>query len=362
MLALATARNRVGGFNFPRHLRAACRPSETAANGPAYPVEATYTYDDASGSIHYEEYHPFGTTSFHSLDSTAEVSTKRYRYIGKERDEGSGLYYIGARYYAPWLGRWTRADPAGLVDGPGSYSYARNNPVRLADPGGTFAESPSDHPETFSELGQGAQVTLEDEIVTPGPRPVAFPTFGEAVLTEPANEEPVSLAIPDGGPSDFVAERAARQTDLEALGRRVTERSTELGLTAATAAAMRGTGVGNLISLALEYDEASSEFAEALEAQQRDPSPENEARVQAAADRLLEVQAGASGFGGTPTGSARIPRPTRPARAPTTEAVRPASTRVSGPTDAGARVAAKGGVEALDPATVRFSQDSIQEP
>ena len=39
---------------------------------------------------------------------------KRYRYTGKERDEENGLYYHGARYYAPWLGRWTSCDPAGL--------------------------------------------------------------------------------------------------------------------------------------------------------------------------------------------------------------------------------------------------------
>jgi RHS repeat-associated protein len=62
--------------------------------------------------IAYEEYHPYGTTSFQAGRSAAEVSLKRYRYAAKERDEESGLYYHGARYYAPWLARWTRADPA----------------------------------------------------------------------------------------------------------------------------------------------------------------------------------------------------------------------------------------------------------
>jgi RHS repeat-associated protein len=38
-------------------------------------------------------------------------STKRYRYIGKERDDESGFYYIGARYYCPWLARWPEPDP-----------------------------------------------------------------------------------------------------------------------------------------------------------------------------------------------------------------------------------------------------------
>ena len=49
--------------------------------------------------------HPYGETSFGSF------ARKRYRFTGKERDEESGLGYHGARYYAPWLGRWTSCDP-----------------------------------------------------------------------------------------------------------------------------------------------------------------------------------------------------------------------------------------------------------
>ena len=46
---------------------------------------------------------PYGETSFGSY------ARKRYRFTGKERDEESGLSYHGARYYAPWLGRWASA-------------------------------------------------------------------------------------------------------------------------------------------------------------------------------------------------------------------------------------------------------------
>ena len=53
---------------------------------------------------------------------------KRYRYTGKERDEENDLYYHGARYYAPWLGRWTSPDPDGLVDGSSLFTYSRCNP------------------------------------------------------------------------------------------------------------------------------------------------------------------------------------------------------------------------------------------
>lgn len=97
---------------------------------------AVLELDDQAQVISYEEYMPFGTTSYQAVRSQTDVP-KRYRYTGKERDEESGLYHHTARYYAPWLGRWTAADPAGLVDGPCPYAYCRNNPVRLVDPSGT---------------------------------------------------------------------------------------------------------------------------------------------------------------------------------------------------------------------------------
>jgi RHS repeat-associated protein len=98
--------------------------------------------DGAAAIITYEQYYPYGSTSLQSGRSTAEVSLKRYRYTGKERDGESGFYYHGARYYAPWLGRWMSPDPAGLIDGPNRYSYARNNPIRLVDPDGSAAGDP----------------------------------------------------------------------------------------------------------------------------------------------------------------------------------------------------------------------------
>lgn len=80
--------------------------------------------------INREEYTPYGETSFGSF------ARKRYRFIGKERDEESGLYYHGARYYTPWLARWVSCDPAGTVDGPNLYKPFLNNPIRYSDPTG----------------------------------------------------------------------------------------------------------------------------------------------------------------------------------------------------------------------------------
>jgi RHS repeat-associated protein len=76
---------------------------------------ASLELDNDGALISCEEYHPYGTTAFQAMNSAAEVSLKRYRFTSRERDEESGLNYHGARYYAPWLGRWTAADPLGLA-------------------------------------------------------------------------------------------------------------------------------------------------------------------------------------------------------------------------------------------------------
>lgn len=86
--------------------------------------------DGAGGLVNREEYTPYGETSFGGF------AKKRYRFTGKERDEESGLSYHGARYYAPWLGRWSSCDPLGTVDGLNLYRFVRNNPVRFSDPHG----------------------------------------------------------------------------------------------------------------------------------------------------------------------------------------------------------------------------------
>jgi RHS repeat-associated protein len=89
--------------------------------------------DDNGNPISYEEYHPYGTTAYRSAKSGFDLSLKRYRFSGKERDDETGLYYFGARYYAPWLGRWTSADPAGFTDGANLFRYSRNNPINYTD-------------------------------------------------------------------------------------------------------------------------------------------------------------------------------------------------------------------------------------
>jgi RHS repeat-associated protein len=96
---------------------------------------ASLELDEGARIISYEEYTPFGSTSYQAARSQTGTP-KRYRYSGKERDDSTGLYYYGARYYAPWLGRWLSPDPAGTVDGLNLYAFVSGNPVTFCDPNG----------------------------------------------------------------------------------------------------------------------------------------------------------------------------------------------------------------------------------
>jgi len=105
---------------------------------------ASLELDDQAQVISYEEYCPYGNTSYQAGRSAVEVALKRYRYTGMERDEETGLSYHKARYYATWLGRWTSCDPTGLTDSLNLYEYVRSSPTGLADHTGTDSRIPSD--------------------------------------------------------------------------------------------------------------------------------------------------------------------------------------------------------------------------
>jgi RHS repeat-associated protein len=92
--------------------------------------------DDEAQVISYEEYTPYGSTSYQGVRQDTEVPAKRYRYTGKERDEESGLYYHGERYYAAWIARWTACDPIGIEGGLNIYCYGSSSPCNYFDPTG----------------------------------------------------------------------------------------------------------------------------------------------------------------------------------------------------------------------------------
>jgi len=103
---------------------------------------ASLELDDQANVISYEEYTPYGSTSYQAVRNQMETP-KRYRYIGMERDEESEFARHGARYYLSWLGRWLSADPKGISDGSNLYSYANGMPTIQMDSSGLQGEPPT---------------------------------------------------------------------------------------------------------------------------------------------------------------------------------------------------------------------------
>ena len=98
-------------------------------------------------------YYPFGGTRVN-----AGPMYPSYKYTGQEQDGETGLYFYGARYYDPAIGRFISADT--IIPGPSNpqafnrYSYVLNNPLLYTDPSG--------HGNFFEDAYHGAIRTWHD--------------------------------------------------------------------------------------------------------------------------------------------------------------------------------------------------------
>lgn len=63
---------------------------------------ATMEVNEGSDVITYEEYYPYSSTAFNTSQNV--MTTKHYRYIGMERDDESGFYYMGLGIAQGWHG------------------------------------------------------------------------------------------------------------------------------------------------------------------------------------------------------------------------------------------------------------------
>jgi len=154
------------------------RMAEVRVNiGPAFPGDisdaVTYTLGDQIGSsvvrlnssggfIDKEEYYPFGDSSLRTF------TYKRYRYVGKERDAESGLYYYGARYYAAWTCRFISVDPlAAQYVHLTPYNYAGNKPIGDYDIDGMQGSGDDTSGGSASSSQPSSQSTGTDNIGFP---------------------------------------------------------------------------------------------------------------------------------------------------------------------------------------------------
>ena len=139
---------------------------------------STVVLDGSGDLFNREEYTPYGETSFGSY------AKKRYRHTAKERDEESGLYYRGARYYASWIGRWINTDPVGLSDGVNLYCYVHDNPVTHTDPTGQTDEAQGTSPPQpqitgASSAAAGAESSPSQQVVSANSQAANLPAAQE---------------------------------------------------------------------------------------------------------------------------------------------------------------------------------------
>jgi RHS repeat-associated protein len=92
---------------------------------------STVALTDVNGAVQTQySYEPFGNTT-----ASGAVSSNTYQFTGREND-GDGLYYYRARYYAPGLQRFVSEDPRGIGGGYNIYGYAGMDPINYVDPFG----------------------------------------------------------------------------------------------------------------------------------------------------------------------------------------------------------------------------------
>ncbi len=130
--------------------------------------------DENAQLISYEEYYPYGGTAYTTGRNQAETSLKRYRYSDKERDDETGLYYYGARYYAPWMGRWCSCDPLLNIDNINLYLFTLSNPIKNVDIQG-FKSKPNLEAQKSKVVGEKTETS----------QVISNPETGYAINIEP---------------------------------------------------------------------------------------------------------------------------------------------------------------------------------
>ena len=102
------------------------------------PADRLDTVFDAGGdAIARYDYDAFGTPEAHH---ETPPSGPELLHAGQPYLADLGLQRLGARWYAPGIGRFLTPDPAGFVDGPNRFAYVGNQPTAFVDPFGLYAQ------------------------------------------------------------------------------------------------------------------------------------------------------------------------------------------------------------------------------
>lgn len=123
---------------------------------PDHLGSATLSTDENRYLISDSRYFPYGDNRI-----AEGTSPNAFKYTDQEQDSEIGLYYYGARYYDPVIGRFISNDPLqrnigqmlrlGELNG---YRYVLNNPVKYVDPTGYYPVQ-----KQISEIKKGSELT-----------------------------------------------------------------------------------------------------------------------------------------------------------------------------------------------------------
>lgn len=89
------------------------------------------------------------------------------RFVAREYDSETGLYFMRARYYDPVAGRFISEDPLGAMAGANQYLYANADPVDFRDPGGLEAQQGEPCPEGWELKRNANGDVITDDKGTP---------------------------------------------------------------------------------------------------------------------------------------------------------------------------------------------------
>ncbi|MFN0129107.1 MAG: RHS repeat-associated core domain-containing protein [Verrucomicrobiales bacterium] len=122
------------GFGLLARTAAAGDPAFYTFSAIGHTSELTNQSGEKANSYSYD---PFGF----SLAKT-ETIPNPFEFVGElgVMNEGNGLEFMRARYYQANMGRFTSADPIGIVDSVNVYQYALNDPLMRSDPSGKWVQ------------------------------------------------------------------------------------------------------------------------------------------------------------------------------------------------------------------------------
>lgn len=108
----------------------------------------TAILDDEGNVLERRSYEAFGEMACMTPNGTPVAESPTgvdVGFQGQVRDQVTGLYQMGYRWYSPSTGRWLSTDSLGLQGGVNSYAFAANLPINMSDKIGLAPENYSNN-------------------------------------------------------------------------------------------------------------------------------------------------------------------------------------------------------------------------